>query len=106
MKTIRVHCPSNDKTESFSIAPYQSQDQVLQSIRLQLNIPYAAVFDIQAKPIKDLQKCDADQVVLVAATANEDMQPYAPRNAIMYNGEESEAVDDMLDGYGMDWEVR
>jgi hypothetical protein len=106
MKTIQVHCPSNDKTESFSIAPYQSQDQVLQSIRLQLNIPYAAVYDTQAKSIKDLQKCDTDQVVLVAAAANEDMQPYAPRNAIMYNGEEGEDVDDMIDGFGIDWEVR
>jgi hypothetical protein len=106
MKTIKVHCPSNDKTESFSIAPYQSQDQVLQSIRLQLGIPYAAAYDKQAKPIKDLQKCTTDQCILIAAAANEVMQPYAPRNAIMYNGEESEDVDDEVDGYGMDWEVR
>jgi hypothetical protein len=42
----------------------------------------------------------------VTTTNSKKIKAYAPRDAIIYRREEGEYVGDMMDGYGLPWNVR
>jgi hypothetical protein len=107
IKKIDLYCPCENKSKNgFQVSSFQSHSQVLQSIRLTLGVQsIAAVYDVHAKPIVDLQTCNEGQCVQVATTYSEQVKSYAPKNTIVYRGEEGNDVGDMMDGYGLPWEV-
>jgi hypothetical protein len=103
-KTVHLHCPSINRTvANFVISPFQSNDQILQGVRLALQIPHATLYTAEAKLIK-LDSIQEDQRILVAATPLEHMLPDSPIEFEFYDGQESENVDPDLDGYGQIWE--
>ncbi len=91
-KTISLHCPSRNLTISaFVISPFQKLDQVLQGVRLALDIPYAAIYTVDAKRVTDPQSLDDGQRVLVAVDEDEEMLPDAQeRGCVIYLGEDEE----------------
>ncbi|EUC41786.1 hypothetical protein COCMIDRAFT_8540 [Bipolaris oryzae ATCC 44560] len=103
---IQLHCPSTSKTlDNFVIGAYQKPEQVLQGVRLALDLKFAALYTVDAKPISDPSKTLQDnERVLVAASATETMLPDAAYGYAMYAGEEGEDVDIDVEGYGMDWQ--
>jgi hypothetical protein len=93
-KTIQLHCPSTKRTvDGFVISPFQSHDQILQGVRLALQIPYAGLHAVDAKPITKLDLLHEDQRVLVAAAKDELMLPDSPAEYEFYDGQEGEDVD-------------
>lgn len=103
--TIQLHCPSRKRTiDNFVISPFQSNDQILQGIRIALQIPYAGLYTVDAKAITKLDNLQQDQRVLVAAAANERMLPDSPPDFAFYDGQEGDDIDPDLDGYGQSWE--
>ncbi|XP_014557642.1 hypothetical protein COCVIDRAFT_96668 [Bipolaris victoriae FI3] len=106
MCRVQLHCPSTSKTiDNFVIGAYQKPEQVLQGVRLALDLKFAALYTIDAKPISDPSKTlQDDERVLVAASATETMLPDAAYGYAMYAGEEGEDVDIDVEGYGMDWQ--
>ncbi|KAF1912689.1 hypothetical protein BDU57DRAFT_458564 [Ampelomyces quisqualis] len=103
-KTIQLHCPSTKRTiDNFVISPFQSNDQILQGIRLALQIPHAVLYTVDAKPLK-LEALQDDQRILVAAARNERMLPDSPPEFEFYDGQEGDDVDPDLDAYGQTWE--
>jgi len=106
MVNVQLHCPSTKKTvEDFFITPFQSLEQVLPSVRLALNIKYAAIYTIEAKPITEPSTLQEDQRVLVAASASEIMLPDSPSEWVLYDGEEGDDVDMGVECYGLQWVV-
>lgn len=108
MCRVQLHCPSTSKTlDNFVIGAYQKPEQVLQGVRLALDLKFAALYTVDAKPISDPSKTlQDDERVLVATSATEIMLPDAAYGYAMYAGEEGEDVDIDVEGYGMDWQVR
>lgn len=103
--TIQLHCPSRKRTiDNFVISPFQSNDQILQGIRIALQISYAGLYTVDAKAITKLDSLQQDQRVLVAATQDERMLPDSPPDFVFYDGQEGDDVDPDLDGYGQSWE--
>ncbi|KAH7396510.1 hypothetical protein DE146DRAFT_39868 [Phaeosphaeria sp. MPI-PUGE-AT-0046c] len=103
--TIQLHCPSRKRTiDNFVISPFQSNDQILQGIRIALQVPYAVLYTVDAKAITKLDGLQEDQRVLVAATANERMLPDSPPDFVFYDGQEGDDIDPDFDGYGQSWE--
>ncbi|RMZ74627.1 hypothetical protein GMOD_00003688 [Pyrenophora seminiperda CCB06] len=100
-----LYCPSKKKTvNDFVIGAYQLPEQVLQGVRLALNIKYAALYTVNAKAIGDPHSLQEDQRVLVAAHATEKMLPDAPYGFVLYDGEEGGDVDPDTEGYGQAWD--
>ncbi|KAJ6198810.1 hypothetical protein J3E72DRAFT_187912 [Bipolaris maydis] len=95
MCRIQLHCPSTSKTlDNFVIGAYQKPEQVLQGVRLALDLKFAALYTTDAKPISDPSKTlQDDERVLVAASATETMLPDAVYGYAMYAGEEGDDVD-------------
>lgn len=87
------------------VAPYATNEQILQGVRLALNIKHAALYTIGAKPVTDAHSLQEDQRVLVAAAPAEQMLPDAPPGFVLYNGEEGDEVDPDVEGAGQGWEV-
>jgi hypothetical protein len=58
-KKIDLYCLAENKSHNgFRISPYESYDQIFYSIRVTLGIEnVAAVYNVHAKPINDLQSC-------------------------------------------------
>jgi hypothetical protein len=107
MGRVQLYCPSNKKTvDGFVIGVYQKPEQVLQGVRLALDIKYAALYTIEAKHVTDPHTLQEDERVLVAASRDETMLPDALGGYILYDGEEREDVNPDIEGYGQDWEVR
>jgi hypothetical protein len=107
MGRVQLHCPSTCKTvDGFVIGSYQKPEQVLQGVRLALDIKFAALYTTEAKHISDPQTLQEDDRVLVAASEAETMLPDAPYGYAMYEGEEGEDVDPDVEGFGMEWQVR
>lgn len=103
--TIQLHCPSRKRTiDNFVISPFQSNDQILQGIRIALQIPYAGLYTVDAKAITKFDSLQEDQRVLVAAAADERMLPDSPPDFVLYDGQEGDDIDPDLDGYGQSWE--
>lgn len=106
MGRVQLYCPSNKKTvDGFVIGAYQKPEQVLQGVRLALDIKYAALYTVGAKQVGDPHSLQEDQRVLVAASQTEKMLPDAPYGCVMYDGEEGEEVDPDVEGYGQEWDV-
>ncbi|USP81580.1 uncharacterized protein yc1106_08854 [Curvularia clavata] len=105
MGRVQLYCPSTNKTiDDFVIGAYQSPGQVLQGVRLALDIKHAALYTIEAKPISDPHSLQEDQRVLVATSKDEIMLPDAPYGYVRYDGEEMGDIDPDLEGYGLDWQ--
>lgn len=103
--TIQLHCPSRKRTiDNFVISPFQANDQILQGIRIALQIPFAGLFTVDAKAITKLDSLQQDQRILVAAAADERMLPDSPPDFVFYDGQEGNDIDPDLDGYGQSWE--
>lgn len=103
-KTFQLHCPSNRRTiEGFVVTPHQTNDRILQAVRLALGIDYAALYTTEGKYITDLRTCQDGLRVLIAATTDEEMLPDAPTGFILYNGEEGDDVKPDAEGYGQEW---
>lgn len=93
-KCIQLHCPSTgDTIDDFIITPYQTNTQILQTVRNRFGIPYAGLYNIDAKPITHLQAVEDSIRVLVAASESEEILPDAPVEFVLYDGEEGEDVD-------------
>jgi len=107
MGRIQLYCPSNKKTvNGFVIGAYQKPEQVLQGVRLALDIKYAALYTVDAKAIGDPHSLqEEDQRVLVAACETEKMLPDAPYGYVLYDGEEGDDVDPDTEGCGQEWDV-
>jgi hypothetical protein len=106
--TITLYCHSINKTNgNFVIWPDSKHDEILQDTRLVFGIDYAAVYDIRAQPINNLLDCVTGDIVQVAATENERVLYYSPRDCIMYSGEEiKDVTNEWVDGYGLPWKVQ
>jgi hypothetical protein len=106
--TINLYCPSIGKTKSaFEIGPFSKHDKVIQDIRSSFGIDYAAIYDIRAQPIDDICAYESGDIVQVAASKDEIMRLYSPKNCISYNGEEMQDItNEWIDGYGLPWRVR
>jgi len=90
-KTIQLHCPSTKLTISnFVITPFQSNDQILQGIRLALQIQYAALYTADGKSLTKLDALQNDQRVLVGASREEVMLPDSPAEFALYDGQDVE----------------
>lgn len=90
-KTIQLHCPSTKLTISnFVITPFQSNDQILQGIRLALQIQYAALYTTDGKSLTKLDSLHNDQRVLVGASREEVMLPDSPAEFALYDGQDAE----------------
>ncbi|KAH5332161.1 hypothetical protein HBI12_053550 [Parastagonospora nodorum] len=88
-KTIQLHCPSTKRTvANFVITPFQSNDQILQGIRLALQIQYAALYTADARSLTKLDALQNDQRVLVGASREEVMLPDSPAEFAFYDGQE------------------
>ena len=106
MRRIRLYCPSTKRTiDGFVVSAFQTLDQVLQGVRLALDIKYAALYTIEAKPINEPSALQEDQRVLVAMTEKEVMLPDAPPDWVLYDGEEGDDFNPDIDGFGQDWDV-
>lgn len=104
---IQLYCPSNRTTvDDFVIAPYATNEQVLQGVRLAVGIKYAALYNTDAKAITDVHSLQENNRVLVAASPEEQMLPDAPLGFVLYSGEEGDDVDLDVEGAGQPWEVR
>jgi hypothetical protein len=103
-KTFQLHCPSNRRTvDGFVVTPHQTNDRILQAVRLALGINYAALYTTEGKYITDLRNCQDGLRILVAATTEEEMLPDAPIGFVIYNGEEGDDLDPDTEGYGQEW---
>ena len=106
MVNVQLYCPSTKKTvEGFFVTPFQTLEQVLPSVRLALNLKYAAIYTIEAKPITEPSTLQEDQRVLVAASASETMLPDSPSEWVLYDGEEGDDVGMNVECYGLEWIV-
>lgn len=106
MGRVQLYCPSTNRTiDDFVIGAFQQPEQVLQGVRLALDIKHAALFTVEAKPIPDPHSLHEDQRVLVAASQDEKMLPDAPYGYVRYDGEEMGDIDQDVEGYGLDWQV-
>ncbi|KAL1801470.1 hypothetical protein ACET3X_001812 [Alternaria dauci] len=106
MGQVQLYCPSTRKTvDKFIIGAFQNLDQVLQGVRLALDLKYAALYTIEAKPIYEPSALEDDERILVAASAEETMLPDAPPEWILYHGEEGDDVDPDTEGYGQEWDT-
>ncbi|KAI4925576.1 hypothetical protein J4E85_007455 [Alternaria conjuncta] len=104
MVNVQLHCPSTKKTvEDFFVTPFQTLEQVLPSVRLALDIKYAAIYTTEAKRITEPSTLQENQRVLVAASAKEVMLPDAPSEWVLYDGEEGDDVDMSVECYGLEW---
>jgi hypothetical protein len=105
-KSIQLHCPSTKRTVgNFVISPFQTNEQIFHSIRLAFEIPYAALYTVDAKAITKLDSVQDDQRILVAASREERMLPDSLPGFEFYDGQEGNDVDLDLDGYGQSWET-
>ncbi|KAI5371543.1 hypothetical protein J4E82_009780 [Alternaria postmessia] len=103
MGQVQLYCPSKKKTvDNFVFGAFQNLDQVLQGVRLALDIKYAALYTVEARPIYEPSALEDDQRILVAASAEETMLPDAPPGWVLYHGEEGDDVDPDTEGYGQD----
>jgi hypothetical protein len=94
-KTIQLHCPYNKRTVSgFVITPFQSNDQILQGIRLALHIPHAALYTTDAKQLTKLDSIQDEQRVLVAASNKEVMLPDSNAEFEFYAGQDCEDAEE------------
>jgi hypothetical protein len=106
MGRIQLYCPSTKKTvDGFVIGAFQNLEQVLQGVRLALDIKYAALYTVEAKPINEPSTLEDDERVLVATSAKETMLPDAPPEWVLYDGEEGDNVNPDTDSYGQEWDV-
>ncbi|CAN9083597.1 unnamed protein product [Alternaria alternata] len=104
MGQVQLYCPSKKKTvDNFVFGAFQNLDQVLQGVRLALDIKYAALYTVEARPIYEPSALEDDQRILVAASAEETMLPDAPPGWVLYHGEEGDDVDPDTEGYGQEW---
>jgi len=104
--TITLYCPSSNATKmGFRIMACDNHDKILQDIRAILHIRYAAVYEVNAKPLHNLSNVIPGQTVIVAVAPNEKVRRYSPRHCIFYYGEEGKDVCDTEDGYGLPWKV-
>jgi hypothetical protein len=104
-RTIHLHCPFNKRTvTNFVISPFQSNDQILQGVRLALQIPHATLYTVDAKHITKLDSIQEDQRILVAAAPQERMLPDSPVEFELYDGQEGKDMDPDLDSYCQSWE--
>jgi hypothetical protein len=66
MGQVQLYCPSKKKTvDNFVFGAFQNLDQVLQGVRLALDIKYAALYTVEARPIYEPSggsKCGRDDV--------------------------------------------
>lgn len=107
MVRVQLHCPSTKKiVEDFIVTSFQTLEQILPSVRLALDIKYAAIYTTEAKPINDPSTLQEDQWILVAASTTEVMLPDAPCEWVLYDGEEGDDVDPDVEGFGLPWDVR
>jgi hypothetical protein len=103
-KTFQLYCPSNKRTvDGFVVTPHQTNDRILQAVRLALGINYAAIYTTEGKHITDLRNSQDGSRIFIAATSEEEMLPDAPVGFILYNGEEGTDADPDTEGYGQDW---
>jgi hypothetical protein len=106
MGRIQLYCPSTKRTiDGFVVGAFQTLDQVLQGVRLALDIKYAALYTVDAKPINEPSTLQDDQRVLVAITEKEVMLPDALPDWVLYDGEEGDDVNPDMDGFGQEWDV-
>ena len=106
MGRVQLYCPSTKKTvDGFVIGAFQNLEQVLQGVRLALDIKYAALYTIEAKPINERSTLEDDERLLIAASEEETMLPDAPPEWVLYDGEEGDDVDPDIEGYGQEWDV-
>lgn len=106
MGQVQLYCPSKKKTiDNFVFGAFQNLDQVLQGVRLALDIKYTALYTVEARPIYEPSALEEDQRILVAASAEETMLPDAPPGWVLYHGEEDDDVDPDTEGYGQEWDV-
>lgn len=106
MGRVQLYCPSTKKTvDGFVIGAFQNLEQVLQGVRLALDIKYAALYTIEAKPINGPSTLEDDERLLIAASEEETMLPDAPSEWVLYDGEEGDDVDPDIEGYGQEWDV-
>ncbi|KAI4656732.1 uncharacterized protein J4E78_006623 [Alternaria triticimaculans] len=104
MVNVQLYCPSTKKTvEEFFVSPFTTLEQFLPSVRLALNLKYAAIYTTEAKPITEPSTLQEDQRVLVAASATEVMLPHSPSEWVLYDGEEGDDVDPNVECYGLGW---
>lgn len=94
-----------ETVDNFVFGAFQNLDQVLQGVRLALDIKYAALYTVEARPIYEPSALEDDQRILVAASAEETMLPDAPPGWVLYHGEEGDDVDPDTEGYGQEWGV-
>jgi hypothetical protein len=105
-KSIQLHCPSTKRTvDKFVISPFQTNEQIFSSIRLAFEIPHAALYTVDAKPITKLDSVQDDQRILVAASREERMLPDSLPGFEYYEGQEGNEVDLDLAGYGQTWDT-
>ncbi|CAN9090202.1 unnamed protein product [Alternaria alternata] len=106
MGQVQLYCPSKKKTvDNFVFGAFQNLDQVLQGVRLALDIKYAALYTVEARPIYEPSALEDDQRILVAASAEVTMLPDAPPGWVLYHGEEGDDVDPDTEGYGQEWDT-
>jgi hypothetical protein len=106
MPCVQLNCPSTKKTvDGFVIGAHQSPAAVVQAVRIELGLKYAALFTPEAKPIPDPKSLDEGSRILVAATEDEKMLPDAAPGWVMYEGEEVDDLHQDSGVYGQDWEV-
>jgi hypothetical protein len=104
-RIVQLHCPSLKRTvDNYVVSPFQSNDQVFQSIRVALQIPHVTLYTVDAKPLTKLDTIQEGQRILVAAAASERMLPDSPYDYEYYDGQEGDDVDPDLEGYGESWE--
>jgi hypothetical protein len=54
-RIVQLHCPSLKRTvDNYVVSPFQSNDQVFQSIRVALKIPHVTLYTVDAKPLTKL----------------------------------------------------
>ncbi|KAI4950107.1 hypothetical protein J4E91_004763 [Alternaria rosae] len=105
MVRVQLHCPSTKKTvDDFVVSPFTTLEQVLPSVRLALDLKYAAIYTTEAKPITEPSNLQEDQRVLVAASATEIILPDSPSESVLYDGEEGDDVDPDVECYGLGWD--
>jgi hypothetical protein len=106
MPKVQLHCPSTKKTvDGFFIGDQSTPTAVIQAVRIELSINYAALFTSETKPIADPKTLEDGSRVLVAASQGEKMLPDAPSAWVFYDGEEAEDIHPDSDVYGLEWEV-
>jgi hypothetical protein len=104
-KIVQLHCPSLKRTvDNYVVSPFQSNDQVFQSIRVALQIPHVTLYTVDAKPLTKLDTIQEGQRILVAAATSERMLPDSPYEYEYYDGQEGDDVDPDSEGYGQSWE--